>query len=230
LTKLLIIAIDGPAGSGKSTTAKALARRLSYKYLDTGALYRAMAWTLLEKKVDLNVAADVEQCCEALEMRLSLKGEVTEVFVDGVDVTPYLRRPEVTRAASSISALPSVRKKLLSIQRSLGTYGGLVVEGRDIATVVFPDAEIKFFLNADITVRGSRRNQDLESAGLTSDSEVTKRNLSERDEKDRNRLCAPLKQAEDAIFIDSTFLSVEEVVELMFQKSSQVISSRSNRV
>ncbi len=220
----MIIAIDGPAGSGKSTTAKALARRLAYNYLDTGALYRAMAWKMLMEEIDLNRASDVEQCCESLEIRLSLLGKATEVFVDGADVTPFLRRPEVTKAASVISALPCVRKKLLSIQRTIGEKGGIVAEGRDIGTVVFPGAEFKFFLDADISVRGNRRYQDLESAGVSSDPETTTKTVSARDLKDSSRLCAPLKRADDATLIDSTLLSAEEVVELMFQQIAPAIA------
>lgn len=226
MTKKLIIAIDGPSGSGKSTVAKVLARRLAYNYLDTGALYRAMAWKVLDEKVDLNIVDAVEQCCKAIEIHLALNEEATEVFVDRSNVTACLRRPEVTKAASVISAFPYVRKKLLSIQRSIGTRGGLVAEGRDIGTVVFPDAALKFFLDADVSVRGNRRHRDLERAGVTNDSETTTQALIDRDLEDSSRICAPLKRADDAILIDSTFLSVKEVVELMFLKIDQLITSQ----
>ncbi len=227
MTKKLIIAIDGPAGAGKSTAAKTLARRLTYNYLDTGALYRAMAWKMLEEKVDIDCASAVEQSCKGLEMRLSLKGEATEVFVDGHNVTPFLRKPEVTKASAIISAFPGVRKKLLSIQRSIGEKGGIVAEGRDIGTVVFPEAPIKFFLDANVSVRGGRRYQDLEKAGVKSDPKTTTQTLAARDLKDSQRLCSPLKRAADATLIDSTFLSAEEVVETMFLKIDEALAVQS---
>lgn len=223
--KKLIITIDGPAGAGKSTAAKTIAARLSYNYLDTGALYRAMAWKMLEEGIDINIPKDVEKCCDLLEIRLSLVEGATEVFVNGSDVTPFLRQPDVTKASAIISAFPGVRKKLLSIQRSIGEKGGVVAEGRDIGTVVFPEASLKFFLDADVSVRGGRRYQDLEKAGITSDPETTARILAARDLKDSKRSCSPLKPAEDATVIDSTFLSAKEVIEIMFQKIDRVMSS-----
>ncbi len=226
VTKKLIIAIDGPAGAGKSTAAKALARRLAYNYLDTGALYRAMAWKILEEKIDIDRAPDVEKCCESLEIRLSLVGEATEVFLNGGNVTPFLRSPEVTKASAAISAFPGVRRNLLSIQQAIGQNGGIVAEGRDIGTVVFPDAELKFFLDANVSVRGIRRHRDLEKAGVTSDPETTTQTLSARDLKDSRRKCSPLKRADDATLIDSTFLNANEVVQIMFQKVDQVIASQ----
>jgi len=222
----LIIAIDGPAAAGKSSAAKALAHRLGYKYLDTGALYRAMAWNMIEQKIDIENEEAVVPCCEALHITLSLKEGKTAVWVDRKDATPYLRLPEVTKATALISTYPDIRKKLLSIQRDIGHLGGVVAEGRDIGTVVFPDAAVKFFLDADASTRANRRYKDLLSAGVATDPTRTTRSLEERDLQDSQRAHSPLRRGEDAILIDSTFFSEKEVVDKMVEEITQVMASR----
>lgn len=221
----LIIAIDGTAAAGKSTAAKCLAKRLGYKYLDTGALYRAMAWTIIEQKINIENVSDVEQHCEALEVVLCLNEGQTEVWVDKTNVTPYLRKPAITQATSLISTYPGIRKKLLSIQRDIGQNGGIVAEGRDIGTVVFPEAEIKFFLDADVSIRGKRRYKDLVAAGVETDPRSTTRRLAERDHQDSQRAFSPLKCAEDAILIDSSSYSEKEVVDKMYEEAKKVFAS-----
>lgn len=212
-----IIAIDGPAGAGKSSAAKSLAGKLGYLYLDSGSLYRAMAWRMIQEKVDTNRPLDVERACSKLRIKLCLKGEITEVWVDEVNVTPHLRLPEVTDVSSTISALPGIRHQLLSIQRSIGSQGGVVIEGRDIGTVVFPEAEVKFYLDASIRVRALRRYHDLRIKGIETDIETTTQNIKDRDAKDRRRKVAPLRRGQDAVVIDSTRLRLDEVIDRMYR-------------
>lgn len=222
----LIIAIDGPAAAGKSSAAKNLAKRLGYLYLDSGALYRAIAWKLLQEGINSESQAEVEAAAQSIEIELRLKGEQTEIWVQQVEATPSLRQPEVTRTSSIISTYPGVRKKLLSIQRSIGSGGGVVMEGRDIGTVVFPEADVKFYLDATTPVRGLRRHKELELKGIPSDLEKTTREIEERDLKDRQRHVAPLKKSEDAIVIDSTPLNLEEVILCMLQEVEKKLAAK----
>lgn len=224
--KKLIIAIDGPAAAGKSSAAKGLAKRLGYLYLDSGSLYRAMAWKMIEEKANLEVPWEVEALCQPLNVELRLKGETTEIWVDEVNVTSHLRVPEVTRVSATISAFPGVRKKLLTIQRSIGGAGGVVVEGRDIGTVVFPEADVKFYLDAAIPVRGMRRYKEFEAKGIPADLATTTREIEERDKKDSHRAVAPLKRGADAIVIDSTPLQLDDVIEKMAQEIEKKAASR----
>ena len=208
-----VIAIDGPAGAGKSTVSKALADRLHYLYLDTGALYRALAYKALKNKINLNEPDELTLLCSATNITLkNLDGKMA-VFVDGEDVGDKIRTEEVGLAASTISAFPVVRQKLLSLQREAGARGGIVAEGRDMGSVVFPKAEFKFFLNANMEERIRRRHEELVqkngSAGL---GEVSK-DLQARDDQDSKRKIAPLTAAPDAVIIDSTHMDVAQVVE-----------------
>ncbi|MFY9270644.1 MAG: (d)CMP kinase [Candidatus Manganitrophaceae bacterium] len=216
----MIVAIDGPAAAGKSTAAKMLAKRLGYLYLDSGALYRAVSWKILQEKVDPTSQKNVETICESITIALSHeKGAQAEVRVDGIDVTPSLRLPEVTRISSVISAYPGVREKLLILQRSIGEgSGGVVMEGRDIGTVVFPNADVKFYLDATAPIRGQRRHEELQAKGIVSDLDKTTQEIEERDLKDSRREIAPLRKSEDAIIIDSTPLSLDQVIERMIRE------------
>ncbi|MFQ5542965.1 MAG: (d)CMP kinase [Nitrospiria bacterium] len=225
--KRLIIAIDGPSAAGKSTAARGLAKKLSYLYLDTGAIYRAIAWKMISLKANLEAPSVIERLCQPLEVSLSLGEERTAVWIDQVDATPYLRSSEVTQSASLISSFSGVRKKLLSVQRDIGKQGGIVAEGRDIGTVVFPDADIKFYLDASISIRGKRRYTDNANVGgqekyrredRNDGLRKTTQDLERRDSRDCQRRDAPLKRATDSILIDSTSLDKEAVVEKMFQE------------
>jgi CMP/dCMP kinase len=211
----LIVVIDGPAGVGKSTVAKLLAHRLGYLYLDTGALYRATAWAVIESGRD---PADVEAVA-ALLPTLSFKTQfdhgVATVSVNGKDVSGDLRTPVVSSVASVVSAIPAVRAWLLPIQRQIGQRGGVVAEGRDMGTTVFPMADVKFFLEADPTVRAERRHRELVAAGQSRVLEETTADLTGRDMRDRSRSIAPLVSAKDALFIDTSTLSITEVVDQM---------------
>lgn len=223
LRKNVIIAIDGPAGVGKSTVAKLLAARLGYLYLDTGALYRAIAWKVLHEQVEPSDLARVAGLLEATSIHMQFQNGSMQVLVDGRDITGELRSPEVTSAASIVSTIPRVREWLLPVQRQIGQRGSVVAEGRDIGTKVFPFAPLKFFLDADATVRAERRHRELVAAGHREALETTYKDLSGRDMRDRNRSVAPLVPAADARPIDTSTLNVEQVVEQMMAAVSAAL-------
>lgn len=211
----LIVAIDGPAGVGKSTAAKSLAARLGYLYLDTGALYRATAWAVIESGLDPADATAVAALLPSLSLQMPLHHGAVTVLVNGQDVTGALRTPAVSAAASVVSAVPAVRTWLLPIQRQIGAGGAVVAEGRDMGTKVFPAADVKFFLEADPNVRAQRRHRELVTAGHSGALEETTAELASRDTRDRSRAVAPLVPAEDAQHIDTSNLSATEVVDQM---------------
>jgi len=211
----VIIAIDGPAGVGKSTVAKMLAARLGYLYLDTGALYRAVALKVLRAGIHPSDQVQVEKMLPATSIRMLFRHGAMQVLVDGSDVTSHLRTPEVTETASVVSAIPAVREWLLPVQQQIGQGGSVVAEGRDIGTRVFPRASFKFFLDADTAIRVERRHRELVAAGRGDAIESTSRDLSDRDHRDRTRAVDPLVPATDARSIDTSTLSPEQVVEQM---------------
>lgn len=211
----LVIAIDGPSGAGKSTIARLLAQRLGYLQIDTGAMYRAVAVLISSAGLDPDDCNAVERFCADLDIRLESEAGVQKVIANGRDVTSRIRTPEVSLITSRISTLKPVRDALLLAQREMGRNGGVVLEGRDIGTVVFPDADIKFFLFASPEVRGRRRFDELTSKGEQITLKETIEAVIRRDEQDSKRELAPLKQAEDAIPIDSSDIGIEEVVARM---------------
>jgi len=213
-SKRLVVTIDGPAGAGKTTVSKALADRLGYKYIDTGALYRGVAYEAILKGLSYDDDNGLESMCDGLRLKfVNIKNELRLISNDS-DITDLIRTPTVTMFASAVSARPVVRKYLLALQRDMGREKGVVLEGRDMGTVVFPDADIKFFLDASHKTRALRRYREMEPETSQSLAEV-ERDIKQRDENDSSRELAPLKPAEDAELIDSTDISVNEVVEWM---------------
>lgn len=210
-TDAFIVAVDGPSGSGKSSTARGVASRLGFGYLDTGAMYRAVTWALLESGVDLSDADAIGRAAESLRIESGTDPRDERVAVDGVDVARSIRGHEVTAAVSAVAAVPAVRARLVEVQRAAiaAARSGIVVEGRDIGSVVAPDADVKVFLVAHADARAVRRSAELEGA----DPETTARDLARRDELDSRREASPLTRAGDAVEIDGTHLTLEQVID-----------------
>lgn len=209
----MIVTIDGPAGSGKSTVAKQLAVRLGVRFLDTGAMYRAVALAVLNENIDENNAADVE----TLASRVEIQFQGDQLFLNGKDVSEAIRRSDVTAISSVVAANPSVRHRLVELQREVGNAGSLVTEGRDQGSVVFPDAQFKFFLTANLDVRARRRHKELVGKGSSLTLATVKSQLSQRDDRDENRAHAPLKPAPDAEQIDTSDVSISQVVDRLVE-------------
>ncbi|MFN3134474.1 MAG: (d)CMP kinase [Candidatus Kryptonium sp.] len=224
----IIIAIDGPAGSGKSTTARLLAQKLGYTYIDTGAMYRALTLKVLESNVDPSDEDSIVKLAENTKIDLVYENGNLKVILDDRDVTDKIRTPEVTSLVSIVSAHPKVRDIMVKKQRELGKDGGVVIDGRDIGTVVFPNADLKIFMTADVKERAKRRQKELISKGFKIEIEKLIKEIEERDELDSKREIAPLKKADDAIEIDTTNLTIEEQVELVLRKAYELINQNSN--
>ena len=198
-----IIAVDGPAGAGKSTVSKIVAKKLGYTYIDTGAMYRAVALKVLQS------GKPVEDLISGIEIKLD---ETGKIFLDGIDVTTKIRTPEVSRGASDVAKFGFVRKKLTELQREMANQGSVIMDGRDIGTQVLPNADLKIFLTASVEERARRRFEELKAKGFAADLEQIQKEISLRDKQDSEREIAPLAQAEDAILLDSTNLTIEQVV------------------
>jgi cytidylate kinase len=214
----LIIAIDGPAGAGKSTIAKKLARQLDYLFINTGAMYRAVALAALRRDYALDQVEAVGTLAQTVRIELTGNVDNTRVLLDGEDITEAIATPEVSEAASVVSAIPAVRRALVAQQQKLGRAGGVVMEGRDIGTQVFPNADLKIYLDASSSARAARRHtEDLSKGVNTGSLKDTQTEIEARDHRDKTRADSPLAQAADAIYLDSSELSIEDVVSRILQ-------------
>jgi len=213
-----IITIDGPAGAGKTTIAKMVSRRLGYDYIDTGAMYRAIGWKTIREKIDLKAKRDVIRMVRNTRVELKKKAGTIRVLLDGKDVTNKIRSKRSAEAASILGTMPEVREQLVKIQKRVGSSGGIVVEGRDIGTVVFPQANYKFYLDASIKERALRKYRELRARGQREKLAQLEEAIRSRDERDRNRRVAPLKIPPDALLIDSTHMSRKEVVDFILTR------------
>jgi cytidylate kinase len=213
--KNLIIAIDGPVGSGKSTLARRVAELMGYVYIDTGAMYRALALKAVRGGLSFDRDRDLETLARGTRIDLKALDGTQQVFLDGEDVTTAIRTPEVSQAASKIAVVSGVRHVLVAEQRRAGQQGGVVMEGRDIGSVVFPDADLKIFLTASPEVRAERRYREHQQKGDSIDLARTLVEIHERDQRDRERTTSPLVRAPDAVVVDSTAMEAEEVARLV---------------
>lgn len=219
-----VIAIDGPVGAGKSTVARRLAAALGCVHIDSGAMYRALGWKALRLGVELGDHHGLARLAAATDVRIVANACGARVLVDGEDVTHALRTPAMDEASSVVSTCPAVRERLVALQRAMAREGGVVMDGRDIGTVVFPNAQLKFFLDADLAIRADRRLTDLRRAGATVEPSQIREEVARRDARDRAREVAPLRAAPDAIRIDSTSLDAEAVVAAMLAEVAKVLN------
>jgi cytidylate kinase len=208
-----VIAIDGPAGAGKSTTAKLVAERLGYRYLDTGAMYRVLTFFALENGIAPSDNAKLAAAAAKLHIDFENQDGFNRVLMNGIDVSSQIRSPDVTRHVSEVSSHRQVRRIMVDKQRELGKHGAIVAEGRDLTTVVFPDAAVKVYLEASVTERARRRLQDMANLGITSSLEEQQDDIRRRDEYDSTRAHSPLTKAADAVIIDTTDLTIEQQVD-----------------
>lgn len=217
------IAIDGPAGAGKSSVAKLVANRLNYLYIDTGAMYRAFTWALLQRHIDIDDTAAVRALVENITIRLEAGPTLCRVYVDGQEVTNEIRKPEISAHVSPVAALAVVREKLVQLQREMAAPGGVILDGRDIGTVVLPKADLKVYLTASVEARAKRRWLELKAKGDKESLEEIAANIECRDRMDSQRSVSPLRQAEDAILVDNSELTLPETAELISTMAEEVM-------
>lgn len=211
------IAIDGPAGAGKSSIAKLVAKKLSFVYVDTGAMFRTVAYYFLSQGKDPSDAEMVTEECEKISISIEHKDGAQHIFLDGTDVSTEIRQEEVGKNASVVAKNQAVRNRLLALQRQMAEKQDVIMDGRDIGTVVLPDAQVKIYLTASASVRAERRYKELVEKGETCNLKKIEEDIIARDEQDMNREIAPLKQAEDAVLVDSSYMTIEEVVDKIIE-------------
>jgi cytidylate kinase len=220
-----IVAIDGPSGSGKSTVAALLAKKLGYMHLDTGAMYRAVALAAVLDNVPYDDAKGLDMLCEQIRLEMRRNDDVVSVYLNGRDVTEEIRSPEMSLGSSAVSAVPEVRSHMVRLQRDIGSSGGIVAEGRDMGTVVFPDTSAKFYLDGSPEERARRRWLQLKEMGMDDAPEKVRREMDERDQNDTSREHSPLKKADDAINLDTTGMSIDQVIEKLADKVKELEES-----
>lgn len=223
--KKITIAIDGPAASGKNTTAKLVAKRLGYLHIDTGAMYRAFTLKVLENRLNINDEHGIVKLIQASTIRLDKVDDSIKVLLDGEDVAMNIRTPKITRVVSVISSYQGVREVMVNEQRKMALNGGVVLEGRDIGTVVFPQAELKIFMIANIKERSRRRQKENEAVGIKEDIENIKKDIETRDRIDSTRESSPLRRASDAIELDTSNLTIQEQVDFIVNRAKKIINS-----
>ncbi|MBI4727714.1 (d)CMP kinase [candidate division TA06 bacterium] len=220
-----VIAIDGPAASGKSTTARLVAQKLGYLYIDTGAMYRAAGLKALRLGISFSDREAIGKMMDRTDISQKPAPLGPATFLDGVDVSGPIRSPEVSQAASDISAIPSVRQRLVKLQQQMGRKGGVVMEGRDITTVVFPNAEVKVFMQASVRERAHRRKAELEAHGMTMDLKVLEKQIETRDRQDSQRDDSPLTCTPDSLVIDTSTLTIDQQVEMVIAQAEKVMKA-----
>ena len=220
----ITIAIDGPAASGKSTTAREVAQRLGYIYIDTGAMYRAVTLKALESQVNVHDINKVAELAEKVKIEFGKNNQKTIIYLDGKDVSDDIRAPRIDQQISPVAANPEVRKVMVKKQQEMGRHGGVILDGRDIGTVVFPKAELKIYMLASVEVRALRRKREMEQKGLEIDLDKIENDIRYRDRQDMGRSHGPLKKAEDALEIDTTRLTIEQQVDLILKLAKEKIT------
>ncbi len=223
--KNIIISIDGPAGSGKSTSAKIVAERLGYIYIDTGAMYRAVTLACIERKTEIS-EIEVNKVVDDVKIELKQSSSGQRTYLNGRDVSDDIRRPDVTKLVSPVSAMWYVREKMVEQQREMGKSGGVVMDGRDIGTVVFPNADLKIYLIASITARAERRLIELKSKGFESSVDEIISQISARDKYDSSRENSPLRKAEDAVEIDTSNITIQQQTEKIISLAKEIIEGQ----
>ncbi|MBD0403610.1 (d)CMP kinase [Flammeovirga sp. EKP202] len=225
--KKIIIALDGHAGCGKSTTAKAVAKALDYIFIDTGAMYRAVTYHFLSNDVDFSDSTEVDKALEAISLKFVFNPErgIGEIHVNGVNVEPFIRNMDITSRVSDVASIKAVRVFNVAEQQKMGEEKGIVMDGRDIGTVVFPEAELKVFMTADVTVRAKRRLREMEAKGVATNLEDVEADIRNRDNLDSTRKESPLKKADDAIVVDTSALTIEQQVESILKLAKKKINA-----
>lgn len=216
------IAIDGPAGAGKSTIAKKVAKELSFTYVDTGAMFRAMAVYFLDNNVDCDNQDNIRKACDNVSVSIEYSDGIQQIILNGDNITSRLRHESVGNMASKIAVFGAVRTKLLELQREIASKCNVVMDGRDIGTCVLPNATLKIYLTASVETRAARRCAELIEKGETPDIEIIKKDIADRDYRDMNRQVAPLKQAEDAIYLDSSDMTIDQVTETIINEYNSI--------